>query len=228
MQRHFKAGPDAISEVYRGEGAVFCDECGTAWPCDAFRLAAALAETRRWTVVAVDAVKTEADNEVATLQAQLAEARGKLDTERAENVAQHKALVAIAKLHGIDSPLQLIVTAENNDDTYADLLVRKVGSAVAALTQDAARRRADGEQLRAALEWLDESVREGRGAFEFGENEDGYVGLWRNDSDRPWGVGDTAIEALLDAHQKALSATSVIHSTADALIASQRTSGEGK
>jgi hypothetical protein len=46
MQRHFKAGPDAISEVYRGEGATFCDECGTAWPCDAFQLAAALVEAR--------------------------------------------------------------------------------------------------------------------------------------------------------------------------------------
>jgi len=52
------------------------------------------------------------------------------------------------------------------------------------------------------LQWINDRVEEGRGAIEFGMNEDGYFGVWRNDSDIELGIGETvseAIDAAMDA-----------------------------
>lgn len=52
----------------------------------------------------------------------------------------------------------------------------------------------------ASLAWLTIQVYRGRGALIFCSTEDGTVGLFEDEKPQAVGVGDTAEEALCDAH----------------------------
>lgn len=56
--------------------------------------------------------------------------------------------------------------------------------------------------LAKSLRWLTEAVHMGEGAYTFSLTEDGDVGLFLEGIEKSIGVGDSAEEALLDAHRK--------------------------
>jgi len=46
--------------------------------------------------------------------------------EKTELQTLREAMVKIAELHGIVDPIQLIASAQNNEETYADILIREI------------------------------------------------------------------------------------------------------
>lgn len=136
--------PDAVARVLAELDALLAGEDDDEVLCNGAGDAYRAGDSSNWIYLTVGHILTLRAALAAREQAcdqltqQLAAARA--DAEKAETFTR-KYLTAIANIIGIESPIELIARAENNEENYADILLRILTERYAAR---AARAIADG------------------------------------------------------------------------------------